>query len=122
MTEYELVDAIATYSSNTGSFMAIYLTVVSGFLITAFVAGARLSLLQATILSVGFVVAAFISTYGTYGAGITQVYYTELLREIAENSPQRNQVWVMNSLCLMMLGGIVASLVFMWSVRHPKTN
>ena len=58
MTEYEYADLIATYSSNAGAFFAVYLTVVSGYLITAFVAGPKLSSLQVTILNIGFVVAS----------------------------------------------------------------
>jgi hypothetical protein len=122
MTEYEYADVIATYSSNAGAFLAVYLTVVTGYLITAFMAGSRLSSLQVTILSIGFIVAAGVLTYATYGAGMTQVYYTQMLLDLAEGSPQAATSAVIKTLGSLMLGGLLSSLFFMWNVRHPKTK
>ena len=76
MTEYELAELVAIYSSNGSGLFATYLTLISGYLITAFLAGARLNTLQVTILNVGFVFAAFIITFATFGALMTQVAYT----------------------------------------------
>jgi hypothetical protein len=122
MTEYEIADLIATYSSNAGAFFAAYLTVISGYLITAFIAGSRLSSPQATILNTGFIVAAGVLTYATYGAGMTQVHYTQLLLDLDIDSPQSGRGWVMKTLGILLLGGILASQYFMWNVRHHKTE
>ena len=118
MTEYEYAELIATYSANVGSFMAIYLTLISGYLITAFVAGARLSRIQTAILSFGFIVATFLTTWGTFGAGMTQVHYTQKLLTLAADSPQLNRGWVMQLVLILMAGGTLASLFFMWNVRR----
>ncbi|MDH4002829.1 MAG: hypothetical protein OEU52_16420 [Xanthomonadales bacterium] len=120
MTEYELADIIATYSSNSGTFFATYLTVLSGYLITAFVAGERLNTQQAFILNTGYIIATFVMIFATYGAGSTQVHYTQKLVALAADSPQLNRDWVMNVTAMVMIGGVVASLYFMWSIRHPK--
>ena len=121
MTEYELADIVATYSSNAGSFFTVYLTIVSGYLVTAFVAGSRLTTMQVSILNVGFAVAVFVMIWATYGAGSTQVHYTNKLLLLAEDAPQANRAWVMNIMAVLMAGGFLASLYFMWGVRHPKT-
>jgi hypothetical protein len=118
VTEYEYADLIATYSANVGSFMAIYLTLISGYLITAFVAGPRLNRAQVFILSFGLIVASFVSTWGTFGAGMTQVHYTNKLIALAADSPQLNRVWVMWIVATLMIGGTLASLFFMWNVRR----
>ena len=94
MTEYEYADLIATYSANAGTFFALYLTAISGFLISAFVAGSRLSSVQVAILNVGFIVASIVLIWGTYGAGMSQVHYTHELLSLAEDSPQANRGWV----------------------------
>lgn len=120
MTEYELADIIATYSSNTGSFFATYLTVLSGYLITAFVAGERLTIRQAIILNTGYIVATFVMIVAVYGAGSTQVHYTHKLLALAADSPQINREWVMSVTAIVMIGGVLASLYFMWSIRNTK--
>jgi len=117
MTEFEYAELIAIYSSNAGAFFAIYLTVISGFLITAFVAGTRLSAVQTFILSFGFAVAAFVTTWGSVGAGLTQVYYTQELLALNSGPPQSNRAWVMYTVGALMCGGALAALFFMWNVR-----
>ena len=120
MTEYEYAELIATYSSNAGTFFATYLTLLSGYLIAAFVVGVRLNPVQVTILNTGYVVAAFISIWAAYGAGMVQIHYTELLLTTASESPQAGRDWVVTMLGILMLGGLLASLFFMWNVRHAK--
>lgn len=100
----------------------MYITVLSGYLIAAFMAGPKLNWLQITILNFGFIVTILVLTWGTYGAGMTQVYYTNLLLELDANAPQANRPWVMKTLLSLMIGGAVASLFFMWNVRHLKTE
>ena len=121
MTEYELAELVAIYSSNGSGLFATYLTLISGYLITAFLAGARLNTLQVTILNVGFVFAASIVTFATFGALMTQVAYTMKLLVLAPGAPQIGRGWLMKSLCILMAGGTLASLYVMWNSRHPKT-
>lgn len=122
MTEYEYADLIATYSANAGSFLAIYLTIISGYLITAFVAGRKLSPTQTAILSFGLVVASFITIWGTFGAGMTQVHYTHKLIALAADAPQMNRGWVMRIVAALMIGGTLAALFFMWNVRRRSAE
>ena len=122
MTEYEYADVIATYSSNAGAFFAVYLTIVSGYLITAFLAGEKLNSMQITILNFGFLVATFVITFATFGAGMTQVYYTLKLVGIAGDSPQLARTWIYSALIALMVGGVLASLYFMWNTRNTKKH
>ena len=122
MGEYEYADLIATYSANAGSFFAIYVTVVTGYLITAFVAGARLTRTQVLTPSFGFIVSTFIAIWAAYGAGMTQVYYTEKLLGIEPGSPQIGKAWVMLVMGVLMFGGTAASLFFMWNVRRRNAS
>jgi hypothetical protein len=118
MSEYEYADLIATYSDNAGSFFAIYLTVVTGYLITSFVAGARLIRSQTLILSFGFIVASFIATWAAYGSGMTQVYYIGQLLGLDAGAPQSARAWTIKLMGILMVGGTIASLLFMWNIRR----
>lgn len=122
MTEYELIEVIGLYSSNAGSFFAVYLTVITGYLLTAFMAGSRLGSLQVVILSIGFIVAACVVSFSSYSALTSRYYYVELLLDLNPKSPQASNPWVMHTLGVLMVGGIIAALCFMWTVRHPKTE
>ncbi len=120
MSEYEYAELIAVYSSNAGTFFATYLTLLSGYLITAFVAGTRLNTVQVVILNTGYVLAVLMMIWAAYFAGMVQVHYTNLLMALAPDSPQAGRDWVMATVGIVMAGGLLASLYFMWNVRQAK--
>ncbi len=122
MTEYELVDATATYASNFVLIFTLYLTLISGYLITAFVAGTRLSTVQVSILNFGFIISAGLMAFSALGAGIIRVHYTRELLELTADAPHRPLLWLFLSWFILMIGGVLASLYFMWDVRHPKSE
>lgn len=118
MSEYEYAELVAEYWGNAGAYFALYVTVVSGYLIASFLVGARLTRSQLFILSFGFLVFTVLATWSIFGSGTTAVYYTEQLRSLAADSPQRGRSWVVWLGCSLMLGGTLASLFFMWGIRH----
>lgn len=122
MTEYELVDVTATYSSNFAVIFTVYLTLVSGYLVSAFVAGTKLSSVQVSILNVGFIISAGLLAFSALGAGIIRVHYTIELLELAADAPHRPLLWLFLSLFILMVGGVLTSVYFMWNVRHPKSD
>jgi hypothetical protein len=117
----------------------IYLTVVSAFLGAAYVGGARLTRPQAIIASSVFTSAGLFSAQQVYA------FFNEFdskLRHIGEIYLQmahayNKPAWVATGqgvkadaaagmheyiLLGLMVLGILASLYFMWSVRHPRKN
>ena len=122
MTEYELVDAIATYTQNFMTLFSFYITLLSGYLITAFVAGPRLSSVQVSILNVGFIISECLLTFSIAGAGLIRVHYTLELLELAPDSPHRPLEWLFVAFPMLMVGGVLASLFFMWNSRNPKED
>jgi len=96
------------------SAMNLYLSAVSGYLLVAYFLGADLTRLQTTIITVLFIFFGIANTYAvmsyfdsaaffghTYGAG-------------------RAPLWAGPSTGVLFAGGILASLKFMWDVRHSK--
>jgi len=122
MTEYELADLAGNYSMGALSAMSLYLTIVSAYLIVAFVAGERLKTVQTLIITVLFVSAASFFTFGTVGFFSRQVY---LLNKLALLQPDASFFMDLRAIAWIAVVeslGIIAALIFMWQVRHPKTK
>ena len=122
MTEYELVDAIASFNSNMYSWTTLYLTVLSAYLVTAYILGAALSKSQAIIINTCFVVFSLLGVFAIRGSAMRCL---EFNAEVTAINPERvfainlEVVWV---ICLILLIGIFAGLKFMWDVRHPNAS
>jgi hypothetical protein len=117
--------------------LTLYLTIMFAYLVAAFFAGAKLSKGQVIIGSVIFTAAAaftvsqivsYLSEMNAQGAAIGQHYiamasefnkpnYAELAKDISRNAIFD---WSDAVIISLLVSGIVASLYFMWSVRHPK--
>ncbi len=120
MTEYELIDALGTYSSGMQAWTATYFSGATAYLITAYVAGNKLTKLQAITISSGFTLFAIICTMVIFGLGIRLVEFTDELREL-----RPDHIYVTSELGIIMVTsvfvcGIAASLKFMWDVRRPE--
>jgi len=122
MTEYELVDAIASFNSNMHSWATLYITIVSAYLVIAYSTGAKLTKSQTIIINTGFIVFAGSQVFGVRGSGMRCL---EFVAEIQAINPEREfsltpvVLWVVVSI---MLIAILVGLKFMWDVRHPKTE
>ena len=118
MTEYEILDLISSNTSDMATMFGIYLTVVSAYLVVAYFAGHKLSLIEAVALTLLFIFAA-----GGQALGINnlQVQISVLLESLAEirelNSYENNYATNTVAWVIVMLTGVVVSIVFMWSVR-----
>ena len=122
MTEYELADAITSYAVQGGTFFTIWLTILSAYALVAYVAGSDLDAFQIGWLNTLYLFATTLAIYGFHGSFRVQVYYINLIRQVNPSSPQ-----TMNSIALiiltgMALAGTLATLKFMWDVRHPKSE
>jgi len=117
MTEYELVDAIASFNSNVVSMLALYISVLSAYIFTAYVIGTDLSRSQALTISFGFTILAFIIAFATF-AGLNRSH--EFIVELRALNPAREfslQPWVIYSIGAVLLIGIIMGLKFMRDVR-----
>jgi hypothetical protein len=122
MTEYELVDAIASFNSNMYSWATFYMTALSAYLVTAYILGAKLTRSQTTIINTCFVVFSALGIFAVRGSGMRCL---EFVAEVQAINPERGfaltseMVWVIVSILLL---GIFVCLKFMWDIRHPKTE
>jgi hypothetical protein len=122
MTEAELVEAWGLFLGNSQSGLGLYLSIISGYLIIAYLVGAKLTRVQASIVTTLFAFASvsvslwFAAWWGRALEFAMEAKQLNPSRQV-DNSPEAIMVFT-----LMLWLGIVASLYFMWSVRHPKTE
>ena len=122
MTEYELQDLLTATSLAAWDVFAYYLTILASYLVATHLVGRRLSTLQAICISVLFV-------FGSYVTATTSFFYLARAAELADSLrliyPDRvyggqhfSRYVLFGAQCL----GIIVCLIFMWQVRHPKTE
>jgi hypothetical protein len=124
MTEYELVDVLISYNTAAMSALALYLTAVSGsgYLIVAYLSGKSLTALQTAIVSVLFIVFALFFGYGAVGYLRRALLMIDELRTMNPGEYFGVTPWLVFLVAGLCFTGILASLRFMWDIRHPKAE
>lgn len=122
MSEQDLAGIISDYSSQGGSYFALWITIVSAYLIAAYMAGSRLKQSQVFILNTFYIWVSVLVIIGFYGSFNTQAHYTAELKALAPDSPQMMTYGLAITVTIASGLGIVATLKFMWDIRHPKVE
>ena len=132
MTEYEISDRLTSLAANIiemnavqASHIAIYLSVVFGFIAAAYVAGAKLTKFQAGITYVIFTLFSIfeIARIVAFGLGSNA-----LVKQGIEWGSNIDGQFVVDPTIRIVAGtglwsvGAIGALLFMWSIRHPKTE
>ena len=122
MTEAELVEAITSYMGIAFSQTTQILGLLFAYVIVAYLAGSKISRSQALVLTVLYVSLFISGLSGTMGAQMRAGVYAQRLKEVRPDDlillGYENQLFS-GALAVLCLS---ASLWFMWSVRHPKTE
>jgi hypothetical protein len=122
MTEYELIDALnSTVELMINTFSA-YVGATSAYLVCAYLAGARLTRSQCSVISTLYVVSALVGVLALFAMGSSA---GELAYQLSQLNPGKSygmQSLVRNALTVVCAGGIPACLKFMWDVRKPREN
>ena len=123
MTEYELGEMLYNTFENLWTSAQMYFTLVSAYLIAIYLVGAKLTTQQNRIVT------------GLYLLWILQTIYNQF-NTLGSTSAIAEQLYAMNSVLvtsapamtnmtvysflLVQVMGIVASIYFMWGIRHPR--
>ena len=129
MSGSEWFEAYTNATSNGLTALAILLTMVSGYMVIAYVAGNKLTRIQVMLVNVVYIassVSVLTSNYGSvldsatarFQAGLRIEELSLILSTTGEAAPETLAIIVaaVNSLFLII------SLVFMWQVRHPNAE
>jgi hypothetical protein len=122
MTDAELWELILISQGNMGSILAVYISVLSGYLIVAYLIGRKLNTVQAATVTSLFTVTSLLFTMAGY-AFLSRAAFLFQFTDVKYRSPASAVIplapWLM---MILLLLGICGCLKFMWDVRHPKTE
>ena len=124
MTEYELVDVINNVSSNMLAAQALFITVVSAYLVVGYSVGRNLTFYQVSFVNFAFILFSLISIQSAWGlTDMIFVHYEKLaeVRTKAESGTVSIEV-IRAALLAVRIVLVVGALIFMWQVRHPKSE
>lgn len=117
MTEYEIADIAASVLANFLTSFAIFLSIVSAYVISAFIAGQRLSHTQLLIVNMCFLI-----SMGILGDLIVSLFrrFFGLVQSLQVERGLIGEVDFTWPLSLLLLFMTLGSLIFMWSVRNEE--
>ena len=121
MTEYELLDLMASMEAHMATQFSLYLTVISAYMVVAYLAGDKLTTVQVWIASILMIFAAGGQTWALYATTGRVLEYLQLkaghspLTPYEENFATNSYAWIFILSC-----GVLAALYFMWGVRRER--
>jgi hypothetical protein len=118
MTQAETIEVVNFYASNALNSFSIWVSITFAFLTVAYLAGDKLSKRQVWIISPLYCLIS-----GTFGlASVVHVQsFTVLTNTYPDFFPA--YLWPLPWSLMtqsMLIGGTIASLYFMWDIRHSK--
>lgn len=119
MSEYELADLTTAAMSNFLTSFTVFVSVVTAYVITAFTAGKKLTMLQLSIVNGCFLIAS--SAMGLLSVLIFQVFLgrAKALGDSAVASPVTvDFTWIVATVYVVLICG---SLLFMRNVRRAPS-
>ncbi len=121
MTEYELTDLTGAAMSNFLTTFTIFMSIVTAYVIATFVAGGRLTKIQALIVNVCFLISS--GTIGLLSVLIFRVFMrrAQALGAMSDigGGPVVDFTWAVAALYVTLT---IGSIIFMWNVRHPTSD
>lgn len=120
MTPYEYLDIATNQWANSLSALAFYFTLVSGYLVVAFLVGDKLNRLQVTIVTGLFVFGAGTMIWATCSHAYHALVNKNLANQPVPSSIFRVRDGVPYWGAIWLVLVVAMCLVFMWNVRHKK--
>ncbi len=124
MTAYEASDLLNGVMSNQLASAAFFITVVSAYLVAAYAVGEKLTKYQ--VFFINFTFCLFVMTNLAGSASFLDLIYQydSIRAEMLSGAEPLASVshlalWMVVGVRLLLVSG---ALIFMWQVRHPKTE
>ena len=122
MNEPELVEAANSTFALVVDLLTFYMTITSAYLLVAYIAGAKLSRFQITVVSVLYIFMGSASTYALSLWMIRGIYYMARVQALDATAPINPTAIIPLMIIAALIGGIVTSLIFMWNIRRTSMN
>ena len=122
LTEYELADLALTAQGNATPITALFVTIMSGYLIVAWLVGEKLTRTQVIFINALFILFQFNLILGwsatwarSYKLGTTLISIDPTFYSLGVNTTATLILFAVT-----MVFSIPGCINFMWNVRHPK--
>ena len=138
MTEFETAQLVYMQAERAGNLMTLiqtqgeliqndatqFTSLIFGYLLVAYFIGSHLTKVQVIILNVLYIASVGSTVFQMVTGGLAAMGFLERFYEVSNNT---RELSALNANYLLFgvtlnLTLIIASLYFMWSVRHPKTE
>ena len=120
MTEAELIGLSQEFWSHTISLLTVFITLLSGYLVVAYLVGKKLTFFQVSIVSVLYISLSSLVLFAVYAFTARATETAQLAMELTTQrtlGPTPSIAWGLLAICVCCT---VASLIFMWNIRHSK--
>lgn len=120
MTEYELLDLIGTWKADTASGVTTFISILSAYILTAYIAGANMTRAQVAVISLLMIFYSALLIFQISVNQLSIIEYHEMIRPDWGEKAIRNGVFTIWAIGITGVISILATLWFMWSVRQPR--
>ena len=123
MTLYEVGDLINSTSSNIIAAQAIFFTTITAYLVVAYSVGKSLTTYQVAFINVAFLISMATGVMGVVANASLIAEYNSIRQGlVGQRVPEvLDTAWVITFTAVRAVL-IFGALVFMWQVRHPRTE
>ena len=122
MTEYEIRESLASIYAQVSQDSAMCFTLISAFLVVAYVSGSKLSTLQVSIVNAlfgGWVGILIFSIHeNMLNAADLNIRFDDA--GFSSRANPDTTMLIAYGYPLMLFVGLLAAYYFMWNVRHPR--
>jgi hypothetical protein len=124
MTEYEIADLLNGVNSNITAGQAVFLSVLSAYLVVAYSVGKNLTTYQVSFINFVFILMMFVGFNAQAELLETAYAYGYQLDSLRPGAEAMDTTAEAVKIVFMVMRAVlvVGALVFMWQVRHPKTE
>lgn len=124
MAEYELIDLINGISNNMMAGQAIFLTTLSAYFVVAYSVGKSLTTYQVGFINSALLLMMFVGFNAQVKLVEIALALSETLASISSygEDPGATGESTRISFAGIRLVLVLGAIIFMWQVRHPKTN
>jgi len=126
MTEFEFRESLAALYGQVSQDSTMCFTLISAYLVVAYLVGARLTITQVIIVNTLSGFWAGMSIFAIHSelssAAQLTVRFSEAGYLPSSNGDASNTGYIALAYPAVLFLGVIAAFYFMWSIRHPKTE
>ena len=122
MTEGEAIQAAQATWANVITLSTVEITLLSGYIIVAYLAGKDLEKSQVIIVNTLYLLLSLFVLSGMYTLARRATEMAALSIDLSEYRELGPQIWLPYGVVIIFLFCIAASMKFMWDIRHPKSE